>query len=145
MAETTPKGKKQKRDWNAEGNLPYEKIPAFKAAYDFYKECQFRFRNVPSDAKPVAKDIKAKVMKVMVCIAHARLNIRVLESLREAVDLAIEAQITLRVLVETNSLTKKDFANVAKYSDSLVRQMAGWSTNEEEKTAKSPDLFMSQT
>lgn len=144
MAETTPKPIKQKRDWNAEGNLPYEKIPAFKAAYDFYKECQFRFRNVPADAKPVAKDIKAKVMRVMVCIAHARLNIRVLESLREAVDLAIEAQITLRVLVETNSLTKKDFANVSKYSDNLVRQMVGWSTSEEKKTTESPNLFSSQ-
>ena len=88
MAETT-KPKKQKRDWNAEGALPYENIPAFKAAYDFYKECQFRFRNVPVDAKPVARDIKAKVMRVMVCIAHARLNVRVLESLREAVDLSI--------------------------------------------------------
>lgn len=144
MAETTPKPIKQKRDWNAEGNLPYEKIPAFKAAYDFYKECQFRFRNVPADAKPVAKDIKAKVMRVMVCIAHARLNIRVLESLREAVDLAIEAQITLRVLVETNSLTKKDFANVSKYSDNLVRQMVGWSTSEEKKATESPNLFSSQ-
>ena len=144
MAETSPKPNRQKRDWSAEGNLPYEKIPAFKAAYDFYKECQFRFRNVPSDAKPVAKDIKAKVMKVMVCIAHARLNIRVLESLREAVDLAIEAQITLRVLVETNSLTKKDFANVSKYSDHLVRQMVGWSTSEERKATESPDLFSSQ-
>lgn len=144
MAETTPKPIKQKRDWNAEGNLPYEKIPAFKAAYDFYKECQFRFRNVPADAKPVAKDIKAKVMRVMVCIAHARLNIRVLESLREAVDLAIEAQIALRVLVETNSLTKKDFANVSKYSDNLVRQMVGWSTSEEKKATESPNLFSSQ-
>ena len=83
-------------------------------------------------------------MRVMVCVAHARLNLRVLESLREAVDLAIEAQITIRVLVETNSLTKKDFANVSKYSDNLVRQMVGWSTSEENKAVKSPDLFTSQ-
>lgn len=145
MPETTQKNtpRKTKRDWNAEGELPYDKVPAFKAAYDFYKECQFRFRNVPIDAKPVAREIKAKVMRVMVCIAHARLNIRVLDSLREAVDLAIETQITLRVLVETNSLTKKDFANVSKYSDALVRQMVGWSTSEEKKKAQSPDLFAS--
>ena len=107
MAEATPKPKKQKRDWNAEGSLPYEKIPAFKAAFDFYKECQFRFRNVPVDAKPTAREVKTKVMRVMVLIAHARLNIRVRESLQEAVFLAIEAQITLRVLVETNALTKR--------------------------------------
>ena len=144
MAETTPKQKKPKRDWNAEGSLPYDKIPAFKAAYDCYKECQFRFRNVPVDAKPTAREVKSKLMRVMVCVAHARLNLRVLESLREAVDLAIEAQITIRVLVETNSLTKKDFANVSKYSDNLVRQMVGWSTSEENKAVKSPDLFTSQ-
>lgn len=143
MAETT-KPKKQKRDWNAEGSLPYEKIPAFKAAFDFYKECQFRFRNVPNDAKPTAREVKSKVMRVMVLIAHARMNIRVRESLQEAVFLAIEAQITLRVLVETNSLTHQDFSNISKYSDNLVRQMVGWSTSEEKKAEQSPDLFTSQ-
>lgn len=143
MAETT-KPKKQKRDWNAEGSLPYEKIPAFKAAFDFYKECQFRFRNIPNDAKPTAREVKTKVMRVMVLIAHARLNIRAHESLQEAVFLAIEAQITLRVLVETNAITHKDFSNISKYSDNLVRQMVGWSTSEEKKAIKSPDLFSTQ-
>ncbi len=143
MAETT-KPKKQKRDWSAEGSLPYEKIPAFKAAFDFYKECQFRFRNVPNDAKPTAREVKSKVMRVMVLIAHARLNIRVRESLQEAVFLAIEAQITLRVLVETNAITHQDFSNISKYSDNLVRQMVGWSTSEEKKATESPDLFSTQ-
>lgn len=143
MAETT-KPKKQKRDWSAEGSLPYEKIPAFKAAFDFYKECQFRFRNVPNDAKPTAREVKSKVMRVMVLIAHARLNIRVRESLQEAVFLAIEAQITLRVLVETNAITHQDFSNISKYSDNLVRQMVGWSTSEEKKLVESPDLFSTQ-
>ena len=138
MAETT-KPKKQKRDWSAEGSLPYEKIPAFKAAFDFYKECQFRFRNVPNDAKPTAREVKTKVMRVMVLIAHARLNIRVRESLQE-----IEAQITLRVLVETSAITHKDFSNISKYSDNLVRQMVGWSTSEEKKATESPDLFSTQ-
>lgn len=133
MEETPPKNKTQKRDWYAEGSLPYDKIPAFKAAYDCYKECQFRFRNVPNDAKPTAREVKSKVMRVMVLIAHARLNIRVRESLQEAVFLAIEAQITLRVLVETNALSKKDFSHISQYSDKLVRQMVGWSTSEERK------------
>ena len=141
MAEATPKPKKKKRDWNAEGSLPYEKIPAFKAAFDFYKECQFRFRNVPVDAKPVAREIKSNVMRVMALIAHARLNVRVKESLQEALFLSIEAQISLRVLVETNALTKKDFAQVSQYSDNLVRQMVGWSSSEEKKQIESPDLF----
>ena len=143
MAETT-KPNKQKRDWSAEGSLPYEKIPAFKAAFDFYKECQFRFRNVPNDAKPTAREVKSKVMRVMVLIAHARLNIRVRESLQEAVFLAIEAQITLRVLVETNAITHQDFSNISKYSDNLVRQMVGWSTSEEKKATETPDLFSTQ-
>lgn len=143
MAETT-KPNKQKRDWSAEGSLPYEKIPAFKAAFDFYKECQFRFRNVPNDAKPTAREVKSKVMRVMVLIAHARLNIRVRESLQEAVFLAIETQITLRVLVETNAITHQDFSNISKYSDNLVRQMVGWSTSEEKKATESTDLFSTQ-
>lgn len=132
MAEEN-KPKKEKRDWSSEGELPYDKIPVFKAAYDCYKECEFRFRNVPVDAKPTARTVKERLMRVMVCIAHARLNIRVLESLREATDLAIEIQVTLRVMVETNRISKKDFSIIAKYSDSLMRQMIGWSTSEEKK------------
>lgn len=134
MADNKPtKPIKQKRDWSAEGDLPYDRIPAFKAAYDCYKECQFRFRNVPIDSKPIAREVKAKLMRTMVCIAHARLNVHVLESLREAMDLALEVQITIRVLVETNAITKKDFANIAKYSDNLVRQMVGWAASENKK------------
>ena len=124
---------RQKRDWSVEGELPYERIPAFKAAYDCYKECQFRFRNVPIDSKPIAREVKEKLMRTMVCIAHARLNIHVLESLQEAMDLALEIQITIRVLVETNAITKKDFANITKYSENLVRQMVGWAASEEKK------------
>ena len=145
MADNKPtKTIKQKRDWSAEGDLPYDRIPAFKAAYDCYKECQFRFRNVPIDSKPIAREVKAKLMRIMVCIAHARLNVHVLESLREAMDLALEVQITIRVLVETNAITKKDFANIAKYSDNLVRQMVGWAASEDQKyqggTTKVPDV-----
>lgn len=144
MAEANPKPRKQKRDWSAEGSLPYDKVPAFKAALDFYKECQFRFRNVPVDAKPTAREVKAKLMRVMVLIAHARLNIRVRESLLEAMDLSLEAQIAVRVLVETSAITHNDFSNISKYSDNLVRQMVGWSTSEEKKATESPDLFSSQ-
>lgn len=145
MADNRPtKPIKQKRDWSAEGDLPYDRIPAFKAAYDCYKECQFRFRNVPIDSKPITREVKAKLMRTMVCIAHARLNVHVLESLREAMDLALEVQITIRVLVETNAITKKDFANIAKYSDNLVRQMVGWAASEDKKykggTTRAPNV-----
>lgn len=124
---------KKKRDWSGEGSLPYDQIPAFKAAYDCYKECQFRFRNVPSDSKQIAREVKTKLMRIMVCIAHARLNIKVLESLQEATDLSLETQITIRVLVETHAISIKDFAHVTQYSENLVRQMVGWSTAEEKK------------
>ena len=135
------KSKKKKRDWSAANGLPYDKIPAFKVAYDCYKECQFRFRNVPVDAKPIAKEIKSKLIRIMVCVAHARLNIKVIESLREATDLAIEIQISIRVLVETNAITKKDFAIISQYSENLARQLVAWSNSEETKTQQVPDLF----
>jgi len=138
----TSKTKGKKRNWphtpngdsrqaHGLGGVPYENIPAFKAAYDCYKECQFRFRNVPVDAKSLSREVKAKLMRVMVCITHARMNVKVLESLREATDLSMEVQITLRVLVEIHAITIKDFAQISQYSDSLVRQMVGWSNSKE--------------
>ena len=146
--EKLPHTQKSKRDWRAEGELPYDRIPAFKAAYDCYKECQFRFRNVPADAKSLARAVKTRLLRVMVCIAHARLNIRVLPSLSEAVDFSLETQVILRVLVDTNALSKKDFANITKYSENLVRQMVGWSVSEEKKRSSpsahqplTPSLF----
>lgn len=143
MGETITRAVKQKRDWSEEGYLSYDRIPAFKAAYDCYKECQFRFRNVPVDSKPLAREVKARLLRIMVCIAHARLNIHVLDSLREAVDLSLEVQITIRVLVETNAITKKDFANITKFSENLARQMVGWaaSENKKENTSKNTDFF----
>ena len=128
-----PKPKKEKRDWSKEGDLPYTQVPAYKSAYDCYKECQVRFRNVPADTRSIARDVKAKLMRVIVCIAHARLSIHTLESLREATDLAIEAQVTIRVLKDTHAITVKDMAFISQYSDSLVRQMVGWSQSEERK------------
>lgn len=138
MNETNKPKVKAKRDWSSSGELPYDRIPAFKAAYDCYKECLSRFRNVPSDSKSVAREIRNKLMRVMVCIAHARLNIRVLESLREATDLAIEVQITIRVLVETRAISIKDFSMISQYSQNLVRQMVGWSTSTEHKATETP-------
>ncbi len=126
-----------KRNWEDEGGLPYEKIPAFKAAYDSYKECQFRLRNVPTDSKPIARDIKSKLMRIMVCIAHARLNIDTLKSLQEAMDNSLEVQISLRVLVETNAISIKDFSNICKVSDNLVRQLVGWATKTQELNIES--------
>lgn len=127
---------RKKRDWSDVGSLPYDRIPAFKAAYSCYKECLQRFRNVPSGSKEVAREIRSRLMRVMVCIAHARLNIRVLESLREATDLAIEVQVTIRVLTETHGISVKDYANISQYSENLVRQMTAWSQSEERKAAQ---------
>ena len=141
MPEFNNTSNRKKRDWSTEGGLPYDKVPAFKAAYDLYKECQFRLRNVPNDAKQISRELKAKIMRVMVCVAHARLNVHVMDALREATDLSIEIQITLRVLVETNSITRKDFAFISQYSDNLVRQMVGWSTSEEKKAKENLSLF----
>jgi len=147
MTVRTAKRKTGKIDWNKEGDLPYTQVPAFKSAYDCYKECQKRLRNVPADTKGVARDIKAKLMRIIVCIAHARLGIRTLESLREAVDLAIETQVTIRVLKDTHAISVKDMAFISEYSDSLARQMIGWSQSEERKNqdrnpqqARHPDV-----
>ncbi len=133
----------QKRDWSQEGSLPYDRIPAFKAAYDCYKECQFRFRKITADSRSIAREVKEKLMRVMVCIAHARLNINVLESLQEATDLSIEIQITIRVLVETHAISVKDFSHISQYSENLVRQMVGWSNSETKKhnDQQTPTLF----
>lgn len=132
---------KSRTDWYMEGNLPYDRIPSFKAAYDCYKKCQFHFRDVPVDSRPTAREVKEKLMRIMVCIAHARLGIRVLESLREATDLAIEIQITLRVLSDTHAISLGAFAGISEFSDSLVRQLVGWSVSEENKSKQSPGLF----
>ena len=107
------------------------------------KECQFRFRKITADSRSIAREVKEKLMRVMVCIAHARLNINVLESLQEATDLSIEIQITVRVLVETHAISVKDFSHISQYSENLVRQMVGWSNSETKKhnDQQTPTLF----
>ena len=132
---------KEKVDWTAEGALPYGNTPVVKAAFDCLKECQFRFRNVPSDAKALAREVKEKLQRIMVYCMYARAEYRVVESLHEALGLTFEVIVTIRIMVETNAITKKDFANISQYSSSLVRQMRGWAQSEEKKASEEKGLF----
>lgn len=119
-----------KKDWSQEGELPYSKIPVYKAAYDCLKECMMRFHNIPSDFKPLTRDIRLQLTRIMVCIAHARLNFLATKSLQEATDLALQVQIEIRLLDEVHAISPKSYAILAKLTDSLVRQMVGWARSQ---------------
>lgn len=121
---------KAKKDWSQEGELPYSKIPVYKAAYDCLKECMLRFRNTPSDFKPLTRDIRLQLSRIMVCIAHARLNFLAAKSLQEATDLALQVQIGIRLLDEVHAIPPKSYAILAQLADSLVRQMVGWARSQ---------------
>lgn len=124
------KWKNKAQDWSSETGMPYEKIPVFKTAYDCLKECSYRFRNVPKIYKFLSKDICQKLLRLIVCIAHAKLNLESHKALQEATDLAFEIQLSIRVLENVKAITIKDYAILSHLTDSLVRQMLGWAKSE---------------
>lgn len=117
-------------DWNSETGMPYEKIPVYSTSYDCLKECLFRFRNVPTIYKFMSKDVCQKLLRVIVCIAHAKLGLNRQAVLQEATDLALEIQISVRALEAVNAISLNDYEIISHQTDSLVRQMLGWAKSE---------------
>ena len=128
---------KSKFDWENVGELPYEMVPVYKTALDCLKECSVRFRNVPSDFRNIAREIRQSLARFIANIAKLRLSLSKKEALEEATDIAIEIQVNIRVLNEIHAITPKDYAMICRYSDSMVRQMVGWMKSENKSNKES--------
>ena len=130
MATNGDKRKRGRQDWITGDRLPYEMLPAYKAAYDCCMECQKGFAGISGDSRGIAREIKAGLKRVMVCIARIYLGMEPVEAMKEALSLSLGAQISIRMLKDTHSIDLKRFAQISRHSDSLVRQLTGWSRSQ---------------
>lgn len=136
--DTAPQGEERKR--KRPRPRPQKKngvftLPVYKAAYDAYKECMFRFRKVPGDGKAIAREVTGNLKRIMVDIELVHWQVRPKTILPATFDLVLETIITIRAMKDFGDLSTKDFAIISQYTAELSRNMRVWSDFHNASTA----------
>ena len=102
-------------------------LPVYKAAYDSYKECQFRFRKVSGDGKAIAREVTSNLKRIMVDIELVYWQVKPKSILPETFSLVMETVIIIRAMKDFGDLSTKDFGIISKYTSQLSTNMRIWS------------------
>lgn len=102
-------------------------LPVYKAAYDSYKECRFRFRNVAGDGKAIAREVTGNLKRIMVNIELVHWQVKPTSILPDTFVLVLETVIVIRAMKDYGDLSTKDYAIISKYTSELSKNMRVWS------------------
>ncbi len=102
-------------------------LPVYKAAYDSYKECRFRFRNVSGDGKAIAREVTGNLKRIMVNIELVHWQVKPTSILPDTFALVLETIIIIRAMKDFGDLSTKDYAIISKYTSELSKNMRVWS------------------
>jgi hypothetical protein len=102
-------------------------LPVYKAAYDSYKECRFRFRNVAGDGKAIAREVTGNLKRIMVNIELVHWQVKPTSILPDTFALVLETIIIIRAMKDFGDLSTKDYAIISKYTSELSKNMRVWS------------------
>lgn len=120
------KKKKRKKPRTGKKNGVFA-LPVYKAAYDSYKECRFRFRKVSSDGKYIAREVTANLKRIMVDIELVYWQVKPKSILPDTFALVLETMITIRAMKDFGDLSTKDFGIISQYTANLSKNMRVWS------------------
>lgn len=101
-------------------------LPAYKATYDTYRECQFRFRKCNQDTKPLCREVTGNLKRMMVNIELYHWQVKPKEILAPTLELAIESIVIIRALKDFKEISSKDFAIICRHSSLMMRHMMKW-------------------
>lgn len=120
------KKKKRRKPRQAKKNGVFA-LPVYKAAYDSYKECRFRFRKVPSDGKAIGREVTSNLKRIMVDIELVYWQVKPKTILPDTFALVLETMITIRAMKDFGDLSTKDFGIISQYTANLSKNMRVWS------------------
>lgn len=127
--------KKRKRKPRQEKKGGVFALPVYKAAYDSYKECMFRFRKVPGDGKAIAREVTSNLKRIMVDIELVYWQAKPKSVLPDTFALVLETLVTIRAMKDFGDLSTKDFGIISQYTASLSKNMRVWSEHHNASTA----------
>ena len=109
-------------------------LPVYKAAYDCYKECRFRFRTVTKDCKATAHEVLRNLLEIMVDIELVYWQVEPRERLAETYRLVLKTLVILRAMHDAGELSTQHFCVISKYSADLSKNMGNWNVYYNNKT-----------
>lgn len=101
-------------------------LPVYKAAYDTYKECRFRFRTVSKDAKGTTHEVLSYLLDIMVDIELVYWQVQDKEILGDTYRKVLKVIIIIRAMHDIGELSTQHYSIISRYSAVLSKNMGNW-------------------
>lgn len=101
-------------------------LPVYKAAYDTYKECRFRFRTVSKDAKTTAHEVLSYLLDIMVDIELVYWQVQDKDILGDTYRKVLKVIIIIRAMHDIGELSTQHYSIISRYSAVLSKNMGNW-------------------
>lgn len=101
-------------------------LPVYKAAYDTYKECRFRFRTVSKDAKTTVHEVLSYLLDIMVDIELVYWQVQDKEILGDTYRKVLKVIIIIRAMHDIGELSTQHYSIISRYSAVLSKNMGNW-------------------
>lgn len=102
-------------------------LPVYKAAYDCYKECRFRFRTVSKNSKGTAHEVLSFLLDIMVDIELVYWQVEKKDILVETYRKVLKVIVIIRAMHDTGELSTQHYSVISRYSAELSKNMGNWS------------------
>ena len=101
-------------------------LPVYKATYDTYKECRFRFRTVSKEAKGTAHEVLSYLLDIMVDIELVYWQVQDKEILGDTYRKVLKVIIIIRAMHDIGELSTQHYSIISRYSAVLSKNMGNW-------------------
>lgn len=101
-------------------------LPSYKAAYDCYKECRFRFRTVNKDCRAIAHEVLQNLLNIMVDIELAYWQVKSKSILTDTYRNVLKTTIIIRSMHDMGELSTHHYSIISQYTSALSKQMGNW-------------------
>lgn len=101
-------------------------LPVYKATFDTYKECRFRFRKCTKDTKEICREVTGNLKRIMVNIELFHWQVKPKSILADTLELVVETIVIIRSMKDFGEINTKDFSIICQYSSQMLYNMMKW-------------------
>lgn len=101
-------------------------LPVYKAAYDLYKSCRFRFRTVAKDCKATAHDVLQNLLNIMVDIEMVYWQVEDKKILTDTYRTVLKTMIVIRAMHDMGELSTQHYSIISQDAAILSKNMGNW-------------------
>lgn len=101
-------------------------LPVYKAAYDLYKACRFRFKTVSKDCKPVAHEVLQKLLNIMVDIELVYWQVEQKNILTMTYRNVLKTIVIIRAMHDMGELSTQHYSVISQNAAVLSKNMSNW-------------------